>query len=210
MALDRQRWRVYVVSLCRRPDTALQWLHYGRSGAGVAIGFKTSHIERVPFRLSQVLYDRARQVEWCRSIVAAVDDALDKVLRTMSGDSERELLGELARDSLATQIWSISPLMKHPAFLGEDEWRLVAHVPSGPGVPEGSKSEGATYFRQVANRIVPYKEIKFETVPVVEIILGASTPIEEDHVALQVLMEETLVQSDDINVTKSPVSVRPS
>ena len=83
VALDRQRWRVYVVSLCRRPDTALQWLHYGRSGAGVAIGFKTSHIERVPFRLSQVLYDRARQVEWCKSIVAAVDDALDKVLRTM-------------------------------------------------------------------------------------------------------------------------------
>lgn len=47
-ALQRQSWRVYVFSFCTQPDTALQWLHYGRAGLGAAIGFRSSAVEKPP------------------------------------------------------------------------------------------------------------------------------------------------------------------
>jgi hypothetical protein len=54
---------------------------------------------------------------------------------------------------------------------------------------------------------VPYKEIKFETLPLRVIELGASAPMNESEQALGVLMEETLGRT--FPVVRSAVPVRP-
>jgi hypothetical protein len=54
---------------------------------------------------------------------------------------------------------------------------------------------------------VPYKEIKFEKLPVRVIELGASVPMKESEQALAVLMEETLGEA--FPVSRSVVPVRP-
>ena len=212
--LGRQAWRVYVISFCATSETALPWLHYGRSGSGVAIGFNSEALDartkESAYRLCPVLYDQDTQIKWLRSIVTTVDDALAAELACIPADGNRDLLVGLALSFLANQIWMVLPRMKNPAFSGEAEWRLVAHVPKGLGVPEGGDDPvGPTSFRTAVGRIVPCKVLILDVLPVVEIVLGASAPMQEDPLALRVLIEETLANSDDVEVSDSIVPVRP-
>jgi hypothetical protein len=208
-ALEAQSWHVYVISFCARSDTALHWLHYGRSGVGAAIGFNAAEVQRTPYRLCPVLYDRDRQIEWCRTIVAALDQALVTALGQIPGDENRDLLTKLAGGVLASHVWMASPRMKNPAFAHEEEWRLVAYVPKGTGVPAVADPAGKTHFRALSGRIVPYKKLEFDVLPVNAIVLGHSSPMQFDVLALKVLMEEHLSNGDDVEVTVSQVAVRP-
>ena len=198
-----------MISFCAQYDTALQWLHYGRSGCGVAVAFNSAAIQRSPYQLCPVLYDRERQINWVRSIVTTVDDALDAALGQIPNDSNRDLFVDLALELLATQIWMATPRMKNPAFSEENEWRLVAYVPKGVGVPDNNVSVGPTYFRAAVGRIVPYKKLVFDVLPIIEIVLGSSAPLQEDRLALKVLIDETLSNSDEVKVSVSMVPVRP-
>ncbi len=208
-ALERQSWRVFVFSFCARIDTALQWLHYGRSGSGVAMGFRSALLNQPGYRLYPVEYERRRQVRLLVDAVSSADRALAAASIHLSKGDEREFLAELALDTLATQIWLLLPRMKDRSFAAEQEWRLVASVPIGTGVPVSNLPWGPTRFRSRGGRIVPYKELKFEVLPVVEIIEGASAQTRQEPMALKVLLESTLANSDEVRVTVSPVPVRP-
>ncbi len=208
-ALDDQLWRVYVISFCARADTAPHWLHYGRSGSGAAIAFKTSEIERFPYRLYPVLYERERQVKWCKAIITTVDEALEASLTMIPGDSNRELLSNLALVLLANHISFASARMKSPSFAAEEEWRLIAYVPKGPVGSVSTDPSGETYFRTTASRIIPFKKLTLDPLPVVEIVLGYSSPLQFDLSGLRVLMDERLSNSEEVRVITSSVPVRP-
>lgn len=207
-ALTKQSWRVYVVSFCQNADTALHWLHYGRSGSGVAIGFNTAAIEKLPYELYPVLYDRERQVEWIRAVIRTVDESLGPALALTTAQGDRDLLRELALDLLATNLWMVTPRMKSIAFSAEDEWRLITYVPRGSGVPARDDPSGATDFRATSGRIVPYKKLTFDVLPITEIVLGSSAPIQQDREALRVLLEETVGTNDQVKMSDSNVLVR--
>jgi hypothetical protein len=201
-------WRVYVVSFCDRSDTALHWLHYGHSGSGVAIGFNSVAIQKPPYELCPVLYNRARQDDWIGRIVKTVDDALDAALSLTQTSDDRELLRDVALDVLATHLWMVTPRMKNLVFEAENEWRLVTYVPKGNGVPMRDDPAGLNDYRAASGRIVPYKKVAFDVLPVTEIVVGASAPIQQDRDALRVLMEETLIDCDQVKVSESAVPVR--
>jgi len=207
-AVTKQTWRVYVVSFCQNADTALHWLHYGRSGSGVAIGFNSSAIQMAPYELCPVLYNRDRQVQWIESVIETVDQALRAALSLTSSSGDRELLSELAVDLLATNLWMVTPRMKSGAFAAEQEWRLVTYVPRGTGVPVGHDPSGPTKFRATGSRIVPYKKVVFGTLPIREIVLGSSSPMQQDPGALRVLLEECVADSSEVTVSESKVLVR--
>lgn len=190
-ALLRQSWRIYVVSFCAHPDTALQWLHYGRAGSGAAIGFNAASLPKAPFRLFPVIYDRDKQRNWIRGVITKVDEALTDAFSEITGEPERELLLHIAVDLVATQLWAIAPRIKDPAFEAEDEWRLVAAVPKGEGVPILDDPAGKTWFRTSGGRVVPYKKVSYDPLPVTSITLGANSPMQQDLLALRVLMEDT-------------------
>jgi hypothetical protein len=71
--------RAYVVSFCANLNLAGQWLHYGRSGSGVAVGFHGDRLEQRPFALFRVLYDRAEQVRLIASVIESVDSIVDEI-----------------------------------------------------------------------------------------------------------------------------------
>lgn len=207
-----QSWRHYVISFCGRSDTALHWLHYGRSGSGVAIGFDTQALRRAArkqkFKLHPVLYKQERQEEWLTSVIATVDIVLGRKLKRLTQKIDRSLLVDVALDLVANEVWRVVPTMKAPVFEPELEWRLVASTPKGGvGVPTGKDPTGATDFRAATGRVIPYKELHFDVLPAVEIMLGSSAPIRQDPLALEVLMEEAL--GAPIELSNSPVPVRP-
>lgn len=207
-ALARQSWRVYVVSFCKDIDTALHWLHYGRSGSGVAIGFNTSAIQKPPYELCPVLYERDRQMQWITAVIRTVDEALGPALALTGTQDDRDLISELALDLLATNLWMVTPRMKSAAFTAEDEWRLLTYVPRGNGVPLRDDPSGRTEFRATGGRVVPYKKVVFDILPITEVVLGSSSPMQQDPNALKVLLEENVIDSEQVKMSESEVLVR--
>jgi hypothetical protein len=93
--------------------------------------------------------------------------------------------------------------MKDGIFRSENEWRLLSREVPGPPVDPDKR----TRFMTANGRIVPYREIRFEELPLRQIVLGASAPIDVDEQGLAMLMEDTLGRR--LNVKRSPVPVRP-
>jgi hypothetical protein len=174
------RWHVYVISFCADTGTGLHWLHYGRSGLGIAVGFDSRAVEKEPFFLFPVLYREDQQNDLLKYIVETIDRSLTESLHLINSGRERGLLADIGADLAANYIWMAAPRMKDPAFAAEKEWRLITYAPRGEGSLKVASRAGKTRFRSVAGRVVPYKKLVFSPLPVLQIILGYSTPMPAD------------------------------
>jgi len=204
-AAYRMELRAYVISFCARDDNALHWLHYGRSGAGVAIVFDGSALERAPFDLVKVVYTAAEQHALIESVIEATASCLSRNVSKFRG-AEGDALVEVAANIAAARLRFIPPLMKHPGFETEEEWRLVTHDVGGQRVDGESLVTLPMGYRAVADRVVPYQELVFERLPATEIVLGWSAAMRLDDEGLGELMQNT---SGKLKVSRSSIPVRP-
>jgi hypothetical protein len=196
----------FVVSFCGRPEKSGQWLHYGRSGHGVAIGFSSSIAKAVRYDLFQVDYTPKSQEERIlrlfrtgASVIEAHGQRSDKKEQAVVVAMTAHLI------SLYTRILAVG--LKHPSFSDEDEWRMVAHGISynGKSLENGFESR-EVMFRTSCERIVPYEELNFgssESGSIKEVILGYSSALSVEAIRLL-----TLKYGDDVLVSRSEVPVR--
>lgn len=197
--------RAYVVSFCQQVKLAGQWLHYGRSGSGVAVGFRTAGLVKAPYALFRVLYEEHEQVALLRAAVAAVDDAVDAAMPDLTDPKDVSLLTSVARDVLADLLWKVSPRLKDPAFKAEEEWRLIAYEPKEAAPSTVGEPLGVTCFRGAAGRVVPYKKVEFSPLPAFEVVLGASCPMRPEELGIRVLMDEKLGRRLTVSMSVVPV-----
>jgi hypothetical protein len=197
--------RAYIVSFCGNLNLAGQWLHYGRSGSGVAVGFYPERLTQPPYDLFRIVYRQEAQAEAINAIVRTIDETLGELLPTIEDESGRDRLKAVAADLAADHLWMVSPKLKHPSFEAEDEWRLIAYELRGPGAPHGPGPAGTTHFRASAGRVIPFKELSFETLPAFEVVLGSSCPMSTDDLGVLVLMEERLGARLTVRVSEVPV-----
>ena len=195
---------VYITSFCRDLNLAGQWLHYGRSGSGVAVGFYTDRLTTHPWTLFPITYKRDDQVAMIRSLITAIDQSLANASPALD-QSQVEALQKSAETVAAQHLWRMSPRLKHPSFAAEHEWRLIAYEPKGPGAPVGIGPAGPTFFRPSGGRVIPYKEISFETLPAFEVVLGASCPMLPTDLGVLVLMDEKLKARLTVRTSDVPV-----
>lgn len=196
------RWRAYVTSFCQNAESALHWLHYGRSGTGVALGFDSFKVVQPPFELVKVIYDPVRQQELVADLVRAVIDKFERLDPGGPLCPSNYSFGAAAHMT-AQALRACAPRFKLPAFETEQEWRLVSHELEGvdtTGAPEAV--DLPTQHRIVGSRIVGYWENTFAALPVTEIILGWSCDTGPDNPMLRALFGE-------IPVSRSTVPLRP-
>ena len=195
----RRDFRTYVCSFCGAAE-AVHWLHYGRSGTGVAVGFDSLSLYKVrQFTLYPVIYEPKEQ----DALLGAVLDLVDRCASKFA--IHQELLNEFFPELAVSYLRLLAPRMKDPAFKSENEWRLISNEEWVAG--EAADPTRDTHFRSENGRIIPYKKIEFTTLPVRHVELGASSPIEVSDQALSVLMENTLGEAR--HVSRSNVPVRP-
>src|SRR5262245_46465424 len=84
--------RAYIVSFCENLNLAGQWLHYGHSGSGVAVGFYPQHLVQPPYELFRIVYIEEQQIEVIRSIIATIDDSLGELVSTLTDETQRDRL----------------------------------------------------------------------------------------------------------------------
>lgn len=139
--------RAYTVSLTSAKDSLEQWRAYCPRSGGVALGFPMDHLQGAAadqgFLLAPCVYDDPTQ----RAIV-------DHIVRyhLQAWDQRRPL--QAPREGISSHLVyaflsdldRFAPLLKHPSFAAEHEWRLISplvqhlahaeiiHVPSGTGI----------------------------------------------------------------------------
>ncbi|MBN1606201.1 MAG: DUF2971 domain-containing protein [Polyangiaceae bacterium] len=153
-----------VISLCGRADKSGMWLHYGRGGRGVALGFDSSIAIEAKMNLSCVDYDPGSQ----RTRIAELLHAGREALGASPPPSH-------VRDGAHLTSMYMSWLairFKHPSFSEEHEWRLSVQAIA----QDGRIQDDTTFkYRRQGERLIPYEERRLNgTALLREVILGHS------------------------------------
>jgi Protein of unknown function (DUF2971) len=159
---------IYVACFCEKDNLLSQWRAYGEPGGySLGMAFSTSdtrlHPEPKTYtnRLMKVMYDREAQVQTCLALLRDIADAIspDDLNSAVENQNEYsfrryERFYELIQDLIIEKIVAF----KNPAFVEEQEWRLVARQRQlvKQGVDDGGKSPTEFYFRTSRGLTVPY------------------------------------------------------
>lgn len=178
----------FVACFCERNDLLSQWRGYGGRGEGLAVGFKTDWLSsRREFDLRRVRYRRSEQTKLIADFI-----------------QHRELLDRSAVDAhwfwlkAAGAIEELVPLIKHPAFEREQEWRLVSR-PEIPG--------GVVRFRQSGSRVVPYIELRIPKCAIASVKRGPYFAGSDDRGIRQMLQYRGFLEAS-AHVRDSKVPIR--
>lgn len=144
----------YVASWSAAVDDLSQWRAYSQGGTGYSISIQGSVLRALAnaqrFVFAPCVYELDEQARM-------VDTLVDVSLLEMIDDEERGVKYERAApgDNLLIRALRFSPLMKHPAFRGEKEWRLVFDFPGGQTHPTFALREGRS-------TLIPYLRFKLK------------------------------------------------
>ncbi|MFN7982951.1 MAG: DUF2971 domain-containing protein [Vicinamibacterales bacterium] len=195
--------RHYIVSFCTDQVSALHWLHYGRSGSGVAIRFKTEHLaNRFPFNLLPVVYDADAR----RRIYASVLNPVDALVGEWASQMSLDFTQSAAVSLITGYLSYAAPQFKDDSFKSEQEWRLAlgeVHRNDADGSDVGPPLFQAT----AAKGIVPYRPIKFDPAAIDEIVVGHDCEYESTRRTIGLLLE-SLKREVTIRRSGVPVTAR--
>jgi hypothetical protein len=124
---------VFVVSLSAEKDELSQWRAYGTGSGSFALGFSSrvltnaiSNATSPSFNLYKCIYDTNRSSSICQRFVEkALVDFRTYLTKNPIGPSDFLEIRNFVSDAIE-QFETIAPLIKHPDFAEEAEWRLVS------------------------------------------------------------------------------------
>jgi len=145
--------KLFIASFSEEGDLLSQWRAYCPREGGYSLGLSApvvlSLAERNGFSLYPCIYDREEQRDLIQFIVGSYLGLLQGI--TVSANRATKGLVESAAFNFVGALVRVAPLLKHPTFFEEREWRLVATTP-----PVGNSVKS----RRVGNSVLPYREIR--------------------------------------------------
>jgi hypothetical protein len=146
---------IFVCCFSGKEDLLSQWRGYCPGGNGFCIGldFNTpllDCIRKQEFDIYQCIYDEKEQSEVFRQFLSGAIDFFQK--SNPDEPLHRRSAMALTSFEFHTQLARIAPIIKHPKFAEEEEWRLIS-TPISPKHPQVKFREGKSAF-------TPYFEIK--------------------------------------------------
>jgi hypothetical protein len=176
-----EKRELFLVSFCANGDLLSQWRGYSRGEYGVSIGFNYSELAGhcttqyinnhiIP---NKVIYDTKIQKQIIEDIICIGIKALNYEGVEWDKSYRIEVYPELLVQTLFIYI----PLLKHPSFAEEKEYRFVVHNFQQDGKENIKKS-----YRIRENVILPYAQLDIIThdkessrkLPIDKIIIGPS------------------------------------
>jgi hypothetical protein len=125
---------IFVCSFTEEYDSLDQWTRYSDNGAGFCIGFDTQILSNITqigegddllqlgFHLGKCEYFVNEQRLLCRNFVTEVVNSCEQ----NPHDTGKEINGFLDQFDFEEKFLSFAPLIKHPRFQDENEWRLIS------------------------------------------------------------------------------------
>ena len=162
-----EKANVCVSSFTEENDLLSQWRGYCPPSGGYCLGIKSDFLveqfKKVHFTIIPCVYKYAEKHEL---LVDAIDITLPELLQTPEMDPERmQTVVEPIVQRFLAMIHEVAPIIKHPSFAEEKEWRAVS-----PLVPCNLLE-----FRTQAGILKPYLEVPLELNSTeVQVVVGPS------------------------------------
>ncbi len=199
-----------VSSFSEKGDLLSQWRAYTLPGNGFSIGLESSQLLRVTEKLKADLVpcvydpsDQERIIEQCldESMGYVEKKPLDSVLNGTADPEEviQETIREIIK-RFAEKIITVAPMIKHPKFEEEKEWRLIGWIPPN----DMTKMK----FREGKSMIIPYSEFELtedkKEFQIRRIIVGPTPHKELSKASVMNLLTARGAKCDDIELSAIP------
>ena len=195
--------KLFIASFSEEGDLLSQWRAYCPREGGYSLGFSApvvlSLAEPQGFSLYPCIYDREEQRDLIQFIVGSYLGLLQGIW-VSAGRATRGLV-ESAAFYFVGALVRVAPLLKHPTFFEEREWRLVATIP-----PVGNSVKS----RRAGDSVLPYREIRLagrgsdSGTVIRKIVVGPATELQASvDVIRKVLGAEGMFESEVV-VSASP------
>ena len=187
-----KNYETFVTSFCESIDKSTPWLHYGRKGRGVALGFDSSRLKGGGYLLLPVEYGESEMKNVIDNAMKVAQSELDN-----SKMSENKDAFNSACDIVSSFIKVQAIRFKNDSFDEEKEWRLIYWM------PVSGDNSFRIKFRVSDNQVIPYATLSlgYDT-PIIKIVLGYSSSMNENDEGLKLFVGK------EVNIRKSNVSVR--
>lgn len=197
---------VYVCSFSEQADVLSQWRAYCRGG-GFAIGFPRELLRREAakrgFKLNRCIYTPSSQRA---RIEKAMAEHIDRVRshHTPVASGHRALHRWLIRSKFTWDLTYTVPIIKHPAFSEDKEWRLISTPKTEELEPE--KKIDPVQCRSAKGRIIPYREIKLPRglLANAHVVVGPTPYPEETKASVKRLFRQVTGVAVGVKDTKVP------
>jgi DUF2971 family protein len=136
---------LFVGSFSEDGDSLSQWRGYSHGGFGFNIGFKDTYIESLArqqsYRLVKCFYDPAQHNEIISNLISSANPtAIDF---------------EAVAEAFFEKLVRVAPILKHPSFEAEQEWRIVSEMLF-------AITSNNVEFRPGKSMLIPYKDFTIE------------------------------------------------
>ena len=184
---------LYVASWSEKSDDLCQWRAYSGSGTGYAVQMDGNQIQQLAkeqnFIFAPCIYEPDERRKWINAIV---DLGLEEMIeggRTKSSEC-------LSTITLINHLIRFSPLLKHEAFKGEQEWRLICGPLGRPARGYGAHQGRSTMVPHVAFNL------HTENAPsgISNLVVG---PCADQELAMAGAMEALSTYAIDLEKTRS-------
>ncbi len=182
----------FITSFSENGDLLSQWRGYTDNAAGYSIGFENNYLKPLireqKFKLVPCIYNEHEQTEIVNEFIT---DLIDTCAKNDSDNSPPQETSQLIIRYAFKFVESIAPLLKHPSFSEEREWRLVSPL-------FFSDSNNKFLYRSVKSMITPYMTFNIVKgkgkVKIADLIIGP-TP----HADLSLFSVRSLLLSKKID-----------
>jgi hypothetical protein len=191
---------ICVFSLTAMPNQLSQWRAYCPPEGGYNISFNVStlrqHLHRLGFQLMKCVYDSVLQSQIIEVIVNQVIGEVGE----LPDDAAINVQVNVALRKLSEQLAVVAPILKHPDFKEEQEWRAFSLVKAND-----SKMD----YRIKGSIVIPHCVLKIETpewkFPIWSVTVG---PHAHQKLAMRGLQAIVLQTALNMRVTMSTTPLR--
>lgn len=188
---------LFAVSLTSNGDQLSQWRGYTTPGSGYSVGFSTAFLKAASaswgLTLGPCCYDGDAQVQIVGEIVA------EAVSARQGCEAPARISSNTVDEPFCDALRLAGTFLKHKGFSEEREWRLAVK----------GKSRANVRFRAGTSYVVPYLELKFDTVaeggePLRRIVIGPTPNPTLAQDALVILLAKNSFRAGCISNSSIP------
>ena len=206
----KDHFYIFVFSFSENGDLLSQWRAYCSENSGFNIGFDLKLIQEVVrkqgFYISRCLYDPGEQKaaikhlfrQWGLLYIENMD-GFSALAKENNIDGLTNAVMEVASE-LIDAIVHLCPLLKHPSFAEEKEWRLVSH-PISIEHPQ-------VKFREGNSMLVPYFDLHLtkdtEPLAIKSITIGPTSDPGMSYESLKAFLKSEKINYDKVEISKIP------
>lgn len=193
----------FVTSFSTKMDDLSQWRAYGFGEGGYAIGFdfsklndrnKVDNADIVP-----ICYDIETQSDIAKNVAQMT---LRYFLQGLSGkDRNFETWSEKFLIEWGKHLTYLAPLIKHPKFFEEHEWRLVRQLRPNEHTKLTYRSKSTMIARHLPLKLSEPDKI----LPITKIIVGPSRNKNVSRISVGDLLKSSLYPDGKVQVVESEV-----